>query len=90
MRPVGFVFVGADRGFPLLERRFPELAPALDRLRREHTVVARIRDDVQQTLRELGTGDPDRLRSDLRRLASELEAHFDREEQWLVPALNAV
>jgi deazaflavin-dependent oxidoreductase (nitroreductase family) len=81
--------------FPHLQERFPELDPALDRLRREHAVVQRLRDDLQALLATLDTGDatrnhPDRLRADIERLASELEAHFDYEEEQLIPALNSL
>ncbi|MCW2942046.1 MAG: hypothetical protein JWN00_5031 [Actinomycetia bacterium] len=34
--------------------------------------------------------DADQVREGLRRLASELEAHFDREEKQLAAALNAL
>jgi deazaflavin-dependent oxidoreductase (nitroreductase family) len=74
-----------DRGFPLLERRFPELGPVLERLRREHDALARIRQDIEETL--AGSGD---ALPELRRLATELEAHFRREEEQLVDALNAL
>ncbi|WP_424535880.1 nitroreductase/quinone reductase family protein [Sphaerisporangium viridialbum] len=80
----------SSRGFPLLEERFPELGPALERLRREHEVVEGIRRDLQRTLTEAGSGDADKVRTDLRRLVSELEAHFDHEERQLVSALNAL
>jgi hypothetical protein len=30
------------------------------------------------------------VHAELRRLAAELEAHFDREERQLIPALNAL
>ncbi|MCW2882623.1 MAG: hypothetical protein JWQ95_6723 [Sphaerisporangium sp.] len=80
----------SSRGFPLLEERFPELGPALERLRREHDVVEAIRHDLQRTLTELASGDAAKVRTDLRRLASELEAHFDHEERHLVSALNAL
>ncbi|GAA2110462.1 nitroreductase/quinone reductase family protein [Actinomadura alba] len=81
--------------FPHLRERFPELGEALERLRREHTVVERLRGDLREAVATLGSGDtaghrPDRLRADIERLASELEAHFDYEEEQLIPALNAL
>jgi hypothetical protein len=73
--------------FPYLAEAFPELAPALIRLRREHVVVDRILNDLDA----LGeAGDVERVRTELGRLAGELEAHFAYEEEQLVPALNAV
>ncbi|WP_261987548.1 nitroreductase/quinone reductase family protein [Actinomadura sp. HBU206391] len=81
--------------FPHLKERFPELDQALDRLRREHAVVERLRGELQAALGTLDTGGagqqgPDRLRADVERLASELEAHFDYEEEQLIPALNSL
>lgn len=76
------------RGFPLLEERFPGLTPVLERLRREHDVLAGLRDRFQQTL--AGAGHPGAVQAELRDLAAEMEAHFDREERQLVPALNAL
>lgn len=90
----------AERGFPLLEERFPGLAPALERFRAEHRVLADLRRRLQETLGRLGTHAADggagaaeaidEVHAELHRLAAELEAHFDREERQLVPALNAL
>jgi deazaflavin-dependent oxidoreductase (nitroreductase family) len=78
----------AGRGFPLLEGRYPGLEPVLAVLRREHEALAGLRTRLQQAL----TGDRDsaEVRAELHRLATEMEAHFDREERRLVPALNAL
>jgi deazaflavin-dependent oxidoreductase (nitroreductase family) len=102
--------------FPHLTEQFPELAPVVDRLRREHAVVERLRDDLKALLAKLASeapeapgtpsdngnsrdqrdpGDaarshPQQLRAELERLASELEGHFDREEELLIPALNSL
>ncbi|MFI7054406.1 hemerythrin domain-containing protein [Streptosporangium canum] len=77
---------GEDRlGFPLLEEHFPELRPALEKLREEHVVVARIYHDLHEALRQ---DNPQRVRADLNRLTAELERHFDYEEEQLVTALN--
>lgn len=69
-----------DRGFPLLERRFPGIGPVLDRLREEHRIVGRLREEIVQT----------RDMTRLKELATELVVHFDREEQQLIAALNAL
>jgi iron-sulfur cluster repair protein YtfE (RIC family) len=69
-----------DRGFPLLERRFPDLAPLLERFRREHEALDHLRERFETTL----------ALPELHRLAAEMEAHFDREEEHLVPVLNAL
>jgi deazaflavin-dependent oxidoreductase (nitroreductase family) len=72
-----------DGAFSRIEERLPELAPVLDRLRREHVVVA----GQIRRLRELLDADGD-VSADLDRLADELETHFAYEEDLLVPALN--
>lgn len=69
-----------DRGFPLLERRFPGITPVLERLRREHETIAKLREELERT------HDPMRLKH----LAAELEAHFDHEERELITALNTL
>ncbi|MEU5987668.1 nitroreductase/quinone reductase family protein [Spirillospora sp. NPDC047418] len=73
--------------FPLVERRHPELAPVLARLRDEHETVKRLLDELR---RVLGTGDPASLLAEVDRLATALEAHLDREEEQLLPVLDAV
>ncbi|MEJ3746552.1 nitroreductase/quinone reductase family protein [Actinomycetes bacterium KLBMP 9797] len=72
-----------DGAFPGIEERIPELAPVLDRLRREHTTVAGHIRRIQELLATEGD-----VRADLDRLAAELEEHFAYEEHLLVPALN--
>ncbi|MDA0566546.1 hemerythrin domain-containing protein [Streptomonospora sp. S1-112] len=78
--------------FPALGADFPELAAALERLRREHVVVARLMGRIREVAAELEEG-PDRDRADrlaeeLDRLSAELTAHLDYEEAQLVPLLN--
>lgn len=77
--------------FPMLARQFPALEPALTKLGAEHAVVARLQTEIQQLVDGYvpGDSDPVRLRDELDRLASELEAHFEDEEQTVVTALNA-
>ncbi|MGN9844973.1 nitroreductase/quinone reductase family protein [Nonomuraea sp. H19] len=77
-----------DNGMlPGLERRYPELAPVLERLRAEHVVVQRL---LEQLKTLLGADDvaPEALLSEVDRLIGELEAHLDYEEEQLVPLLN--
>ncbi|MEU8524005.1 MULTISPECIES: nitroreductase/quinone reductase family protein [Streptomyces] len=75
-----------DGVFDLLERQFPDLSDALDRMRREHEVVARTVEELEALL----TSDaaPDTLRAEVDRLAARLEEHFAYEETQLVPALT--
>jgi hypothetical protein len=54
-------------------------------------VVARLQEDIQQLADGyVPESDPTRLRDDLERLASDLEAHFAYEEKTIVTALNAI
>jgi deazaflavin-dependent oxidoreductase (nitroreductase family) len=80
-----------DGAFTDFERQFPELAPAIERLRREHTTVARTVTEIESLVAELATATADsdvaRLGANLRRLASDLEAHFAYEEEQLLPTL---
>ncbi|MEV6135144.1 hemerythrin domain-containing protein [Nocardia sp. NPDC051990] len=75
-----------DGVFPALARQHPELAPVVERLQREHGVVAAALADLQQML---STPEPVRLRTEFDRLAKELETHFSYEEDELVATLNA-
>jgi hypothetical protein len=52
--------------------------------------MRRIREEVRETVAQAGSGDADRVRAELGRLASELDAHFTREEDTLLAALNAL
>ncbi|MEU6036711.1 nitroreductase/quinone reductase family protein [Actinomadura sp. NPDC047616] len=81
-----------ERGFPLLEKRFPELAPVLQELRREHDTLARVRDDIERVLARLGAPghDAGRLRDQLHALADRLREHFAKEERHLVDSLNTL
>ncbi|MGW7535837.1 nitroreductase/quinone reductase family protein [Amycolatopsis sp. NPDC054798] len=84
--------VGEDSAvFPALAEQFPALAPAIAQLAGEHRTVARLQDSIQELVDSFvpGESDPARLRAELERLAGELEAHFDFEEQTVVTALNA-
>ncbi|WP_051124701.1 hemerythrin domain-containing protein [Amycolatopsis benzoatilytica] len=77
--------------FPQLAEQFPALGPTLAQLAEQHQAVARLQRSIQQLVDGFvpGESDPERLRSDLDRLAGELEAHFDFEERAVVTALNA-
>ncbi|MER7539450.1 nitroreductase/quinone reductase family protein [Streptomyces sp. NPDC097704] len=74
-----------DGVFDLLERQFPELAGSLDRMRREHEAVARAIGELEALL----TSDaaPATLRTEVERLATNLEEHFAYEESQLLPTL---
>ncbi|MFF9852347.1 nitroreductase/quinone reductase family protein [Streptomyces litmocidini] len=74
-----------DGVFDLLEEQFPDLADSLDRMRREHRVVARTVDELE-TLLSSGAA-PQTLRTEVDRLAKSLEEHFAHEESQLLPAL---
>jgi len=62
------------------------VVPVVERLQREHGVVAAALTELQQLL---GSADPGRLRAEFDRLAGELETHFRYEEDELMATLNA-
>ncbi|SDX61048.1 Hemerythrin HHE cation binding domain-containing protein [Amycolatopsis xylanica] len=82
---------GEDMGaFPMLARQFPEMAPALHKLGEEHAAVSALQKEIQRLVDSYvpGATDPRDLRTNLRELATKLEAHFDYEERTVVAALN--
>lgn len=80
---------GEDDGiFPHLENEYPGLAPALQKMREEHRVVARILRDVQDVLDRSSAGEDIRTRLD--ELSVELDSHFDYEEEQIVGVLNQI
>jgi deazaflavin-dependent oxidoreductase (nitroreductase family) len=84
---------GEDRGaFPMLAQRFPGLAPVVERLIEEHTVVARLQAQVRDLVESYEPGNTDLtgLRLDLEDIAGRLEDHYRYEEQTVVEALNTV
>ncbi|MFI6901220.1 hemerythrin domain-containing protein [Nonomuraea sp. NPDC050394] len=65
--------------FTTLRARFPESAEVIDRLEREHGKVAEILAAIERAAD---------FREDLERLAGELLAHLDYEEEQLAPFLS--
>ncbi|WP_159942674.1 MULTISPECIES: hemerythrin domain-containing protein [unclassified Nocardiopsis] len=74
------------RLLPGLARSHPDLAPVLERLTREHSVISRALDRIQELVEG---GDPVLVRDEVERLAGEVEAHLDYEERQIVDALNS-
>jgi hypothetical protein len=75
--------------FPVLARRFPELAPVIGKLAEDHELIAGIPARVQEVGIALGGGaDGDRLLGELDGLAAILESHFSFEERRIAGALN--
>jgi deazaflavin-dependent oxidoreductase (nitroreductase family) len=80
---------GEDAGiFPFLAQRHPELAPTLDRLRREHRKIAALLDDLREVISTDGA-DPLLVLPEVERLTDELESHLTYEEEQLIPILDA-
>jgi hypothetical protein len=77
-------------GFPPLRRLHPELAPVLERLRREHVVVTGMRKELQALLDDIDSADPAHVRTELDRVNEQLEAHYAYEEKELLDTLNAI
>ncbi|MBE3011161.1 hemerythrin domain-containing protein [Microbispora sp. NEAU-D428] len=77
---------------PAPQCRTPQRAASsevLARLRREHRVVGRILARSRALLDNAAPGvDAPEVAAELDRLAAELEAHLDYEEELLVPLLN--
>ncbi|CAM5670666.1 nitroreductase/quinone reductase family protein [Streptomyces chartreusis] len=74
--------------FPFLEDRYPELAPALARLRDEHDRIAELVEDLRRVVGD-ENADPDTARREVERLTTALEAHLTYEEEQLIPLLDA-
>lgn len=80
---------GEDTGmFPYLAEHHPELAPALERLHREHQKIAALLDDLQGVISTDGA-DPQLVLPEVERLTDELESHLTYEEEQLIPILDA-
>ncbi|WP_404867521.1 nitroreductase/quinone reductase family protein [Kitasatospora griseola] len=73
-----------DGAFTAFERQYPQLIPALARLRAEHRTVAEALTRFEDRLAAPDT-DPAELRAELDRLTDGLEAHFVYEETHLLP-----
>nr|WP_244305728.1 hemerythrin domain-containing protein [Kitasatospora cheerisanensis] len=73
-----------EGAFTAFERQYPQLIPALARLRAEHRTVAEALDRFEARLSAPGA-DPGELRAELDRLTEGLEAHFAYEETHLLP-----
>jgi iron-sulfur cluster repair protein YtfE (RIC family) len=84
--------VGEDEHvFPVLARRFPDLAPVIEKLAEDHELIAGILARVQEVTAGLGAGgDADRLLGELDGLAAILESHFSFEERRIARALDAL
>ena len=76
--------------FPALAERYPELAPVLEELRRDHALVADILRRLRELLDTLAPDNADRVRGELDGLAAILESHFQWEERRLTAALDAL
>jgi deazaflavin-dependent oxidoreductase (nitroreductase family) len=74
--------------FTAIEAQFPELAPALERLRAEHRVVEDGLAELEALLRPGNAQDAAEVRAGLDRVVAGLEAHFAYEEEHLLPALR--
>lgn len=75
--------------FRVLAERHPELAPILDRLRREHEKIAALVDDLREVIAADGA-DPQRVLPDIERLTNEFDSHLSYEEEHLIPILDAL
>jgi deazaflavin-dependent oxidoreductase (nitroreductase family) len=84
-----FHHTGEDAGmFASLAHRYPELAPTIDRLHREHEQIAVLLDELQHAV-STDTADPLSVLPEVERLTDELEKHLAYEEEQLIPILDA-
>ncbi|MYQ85898.1 MULTISPECIES: nitroreductase/quinone reductase family protein [unclassified Streptomyces] len=76
--------------FPGIARYHPHLTATFARLAAEHRAVARIQGELAALLADIGIADPERFRTELDRMSTELNAHLDYEEEQLLPLLADV
>ncbi|MCO6007240.1 nitroreductase/quinone reductase family protein [Actinoallomurus purpureus] len=75
--------------FSAFEDEFPDLAPAIERLRAEHQVMEKALTDFETLVEEGPSGrDVERFRAQLDRVVAGLEDHFAYEEANLLPAVG--
>lgn len=73
--------------FPFLADRYPELAPTLERLSREHERIATLVEELRGVISAEGA-DPALVLAEVERLTDELERHLAYEEEQLLPILD--
>jgi deazaflavin-dependent oxidoreductase (nitroreductase family) len=73
---------------PQAAERFPELAPVVTRLSREHERVSALLTEIQRVISD-DSGDRDTMLRDMDRLSAELEEHLRYEEEQLIPLFDA-
>ena len=78
-----------DEAFPLIERRHPEIAAVMARLRTQHREMGVLLEKLRVAVSGPAAGSAAAL-AELDRLTAALEAHLDDEEEQLIPVLNAV
>jgi deazaflavin-dependent oxidoreductase (nitroreductase family) len=78
-----------DEVFPLIERRRPEIAAVMARLRTQHREMAVLLEKLRAAVSGPVAGSETAL-AELDRLTAALEAHLDDEEEQLIPVLDAV
>lgn len=78
-----------DEVFPKIDRLHPELAAAVRGLRDEHRRLAELVGRLQDLVADETSGSAAVL-AEVDGLTAEIEAHLDREEERLVPVLNAL
>ncbi|WAL99345.1 nitroreductase/quinone reductase family protein [Streptomyces sp. Je 1-369] len=73
--------------FPTMVGYHPELRDTFDRLAGEHRKIARLQGELAALLADVNGADPVGFRAELARMAEELTAHLDHEEESLLPIL---
>ncbi len=84
-----FHHTGEDAGmFASLAHRYPELAPTIERLHREHEQISVLLDELQLAV-STDSADPLLVLPEVERLTDKLERHLAYEEEQLIPILDA-
>ncbi|TSB23352.1 nitroreductase/quinone reductase family protein [Streptomyces benahoarensis] len=76
--------------FPVMAGHHPELAEVFARLGEEHRVIAGVQERLAALLAGVGVAEPERFRTELRRMSAELLAHLAYEEETVVPLLMEI
>ena len=76
--------------FPALRAAAPELAPVIDKLAEDHSLVAAILDQVREFLASWPVSQPAALLRELDGLTAILESHFSFEERRIAQALTTL
>ncbi|THV32890.1 hemerythrin domain-containing protein [Glycomyces buryatensis] len=76
--------------FPSLAEHHPHLREPIDRLREEHKVVNRLKDEIAALVGDIELFDAAAFATELESMTDRLHAHLDYEETELIPVLAEI